>query len=121
MTTFLEHAAAELQSIREQGLFKAERTIDSPQQTDIRLQDKREVLNLCANNYLGLANHPEIIRAAHEALDRWGYGMSSVRFICGTQTTHKTLEQKLRVSSGLTTRFFTDRVLMPTAGCLKLC
>ena len=63
MTTFLEHAAAELQSIREQGLFKAERTIDSPQQTDIRLQDQREVLNLCANNYLGLANHPEIIRA----------------------------------------------------------
>ncbi len=62
MTTFLEHAAAELQSIREQGLFKAERTIDSPQQTDIRLQDQREVLNLCANNYLGLANHPEIIR-----------------------------------------------------------
>ena len=95
MTTFLEHATAELQSIREQGLFKAERTIDSPQQTDIRLQDQRKVLNLCANNYLGLADHPEIIKAAHEALDRWGYGMASVRFICGTQTIHKTLEKKL--------------------------
>ena len=95
MTSFLEHAAAELQSIRDQGLFKAERTIDSPQQTDIRLQDRREVVNLCANNYLGLADHPEIIKAAHEALDRWGYGMASVRFICGTQTIHKTLEQKL--------------------------
>ena len=100
MTTFLEHAAAELQSIREQGLFKAERTIDSPQQTDIRLQDQREVLNLCANNYLGLADHPEIIKAAHEALDRWGYGMASVRFICGTQTIHKTLEQKLSAFLG---------------------
>ena len=95
MTTFLEHAAAELQSIREQGLFKTERTIDSPQQTDIRLHDQREVLNLCANNYLGLADHPEIIKAAHAALDRWGYGMASVRFICGTQSIHKTLENKL--------------------------
>ena len=95
MTTFLEHAEAELLSIREQGLFKGERTIDSPQQTNIRLQDRREVLNLCANNYLGLADHPEIVKAAHEALDRWGYGMASVRFICGTQTIHKTLEAKL--------------------------
>jgi glycine C-acetyltransferase len=95
MPTIYEHAAAELQSIHEQGLFKAERIIDSPQQTDIRLQDQREVLNLCANNYLGLADHPAIIQAAHEALDRWGYGMASVRFICGTQTIHKTLEQSL--------------------------
>ncbi len=95
MTSFLEHAAAELESIRQQGLFKAERTIDSPQQTDIRLNDSREVLNLCANNYLGLADHPEIIKAAHAALDRWGYGMASVRFICGTQTIHKTLEREL--------------------------
>ncbi|HQZ68071.1 MAG TPA: glycine C-acetyltransferase [Planctomycetaceae bacterium] len=95
MTPFLEHATAELESIRQQGLFKAERTIDSPQQTDIRLNDNREVLNLCANNYLGLADHPEIIKAAHAALDRWGYGMASVRFICGTQTIHKTLEREL--------------------------
>ena len=95
MPTLLDHAATELESIRQQGLFKAERTIDSPQQTSIRLQDNREVLNLCANNYLGLADHPEIIRAAHAALDRWGYGMASVRFICGTQTVHRTLEAKL--------------------------
>jgi glycine C-acetyltransferase len=95
MTTLLEHALAELESIRQQGLYKRERTIDSPQQTGIQLKDSGEVLNLCANNYLGLADHPVIIRAAHEALDRWGYGMASVRFICGTQTIHRTLEQQL--------------------------
>lgn len=95
MSTLLEHAAAELESIRSQGLFKSERTIDSPQQADIRLLDQRPMLNLCANNYLGLADHPEIVRAAHEGLDRWGYGMASVRFICGTQTIHRTLETKL--------------------------
>jgi glycine C-acetyltransferase len=95
LSTLLEHAAAELESIRSQGLFKSERTIDSPQQADIRLLDQRPMLNLCANNYLGLADHPEIVRAAHEGLDRWGYGMASVRFICGTQTIHRTLETKL--------------------------
>jgi len=93
--TLTEHAAAELESIRQQGLFKSERIIDSPQRTDILLQDQRSVVNLCANNYLGLADHPEIVRAAHEGLDRWGYGMASVRFICGTQTIHRTLETKL--------------------------
>lgn len=95
MSGLTEHALAELDSIRSQGLFKAERIIDSPQRTGIQLQDGREVLNLCANNYLGLADHPEILRAAHEALDRWGYGMASVRFICGTQTVHRHLEQAL--------------------------
>lgn len=95
MSTLTEHAAAELESIRQQGLFKSERTIDSPQRTEILLQDHRSMLNLCANNYLGLADHPAIVQAAHEALDRWGYGMASVRFICGTQTIHRTLESKL--------------------------
>ena len=95
MSTLTEHAAAELESIRQQGLFKSERTIDSPQRTDILLQDHRSMVNLCANNYLGLADHPEIVQAAHAALDRWGYGMASVRFICGTQTIHRTLESKL--------------------------
>lgn len=95
MTSLTDHAAAELETIRHQGLFKAERTIDSPQQTEIRLQDQRHVVNLCANNYLGLADHPEILRSAHEALDRWGYGMASVRFICGTQTVHRSLETRL--------------------------
>jgi glycine C-acetyltransferase len=95
MSALTEHALAELDSIRSQGLFKAERIIDSPQQTGIRLQDGREVLNLCANNYLGLADHPEILQAAHTALDRWGYGMASVRFICGTQSIHRQLETSL--------------------------
>jgi glycine C-acetyltransferase len=95
MSGLTDNAIAELESIRSQGLFKAERTIDSPQDTDIRLADSSEVINLCANNYLGLADHPAILQAAHAALDRWGYGMASVRFICGTQTVHRTLEQKI--------------------------
>ncbi|MBL8814608.1 MAG: glycine C-acetyltransferase [Planctomyces sp.] len=100
MSSFLERIETELNSIREQGLFKSERTIDSPQNADIRLQDQKEVLNLCANNYLGLADHPEILKAAHDGLDRWGYGMASVRFICGTQTVHRQLEQKLSTFLG---------------------
>lgn len=84
----------ELDSIKEQGLFKKERIIETPQAALIRVGGK-EVLNFCANNYLGLSSHPEVIKAAHETLDKWGYGMSSVRFICGTQTIHKTLEEKI--------------------------
>jgi glycine C-acetyltransferase len=95
MTGMLDHLTSELDSIRKQGLFKQERLIDSPQSAGIRLQDQREVLNLCANNYLGLADHPQIVKAAHAALDRWGYGMASVRFICGTQTLHRDLERRL--------------------------
>ena len=100
VSTLTEHAAAELEAIRQQGLFKSERIIDSPQRTDILLQDQRSVVNLCANNYLGLADHPAIVQAAHDALDRWGYGMASVRFICGTQTIHRTLELKLSAFLG---------------------
>lgn len=84
----------ELESIKEQGLYKTERIIETPQAAKIKANGK-EVLNFCANNYLGLSSHPELIKAAHETLDEWGYGMSSVRFICGTQTIHKTLEQKI--------------------------
>lgn len=84
----------ELDSIKDQGLFKKERIIETPQGSHIMVNGK-EVLNFCANNYLGLSSHPEVIKAAHEALDKWGYGMSSVRFICGTQTIHKTLEKKI--------------------------
>lgn len=91
----LDHIRRQLVEIREQGLFKAERTIDSPQRADVQMADGSAVLNLCANNYLGLADHPEILKAAHEALDRWGYGMASVRFICGTQTVHQQLESAL--------------------------
>lgn len=100
VSTLTEHAVAELEAIRQQGLFKSERIIDSPQRTDILLQDQRSVVNLCANNYLGLADHPAIVQAAHDALDRWGYGMASVRFICGTQTIHRTLELKLSAFLG---------------------
>jgi glycine C-acetyltransferase len=97
----LQHIRNQLAEIRAQGLFKAERTIDSPQRADIRMADGAEVLNLCANNYLGLADHPEILKAAHEALDRWGYGMASVRFICGTQTVHHQLEAALSEFLGM--------------------
>ena len=90
-----ERFAAELESIREQGLFKTERIIATPQSAEIRTTDGREVLNFCANNYLGLANHPEIIEAAKEALDTHGFGLASVRFICGTQDLHKQLEAKI--------------------------
>jgi glycine C-acetyltransferase len=86
---------ARLAEIRAAGLFKEERVLASAQSVHIRLQDGREVLNLCANNYLGLANHPEVIAAAKAGLDRWGYGLSSVRFICGTQELHQQLEQRL--------------------------
>jgi glycine C-acetyltransferase len=85
----------ELKSIQEQGLFKRERIIASPQDAVITLTDGSEVLNFCANNYLGLSSHPKVLEAAHAALDSHGFGMSSVRFICGTQDIHKTLEQKL--------------------------
>lgn len=85
----------ELQEIKEAGLFKTERIIVSPQGADIRLNDGKQVVNFCANNYLGLSSHPKVIEAAKKAIDTHGYGMSSVRFICGTQDIHKTLEAKL--------------------------
>ncbi|HEY5893464.1 MAG TPA: glycine C-acetyltransferase [Chthoniobacterales bacterium] len=93
-TRLQEHLASQLSKIRVAGLFKNERLIETPQDAWI-VSDGRRVLNLCANNYLGLANHPLVIAAAHEALDRWGYGMASVRFICGTQTVHKALEARI--------------------------
>ena len=93
--TAKDRYAAELDSIREQGLFKGERIIVSPQSAEITLANGRKVLNFCANNYLGLADHPDVIAAAKEALDTHGFGMASVRFICGTQDLHKQLEAKI--------------------------
>jgi glycine C-acetyltransferase len=90
----------ELDEIRSAGLFKAERVIVSPQGSSIRVADGAEVLNLCANNYLGLADDPRIVTAAKQALDRWGYGLASVRFICGTQDVHKQLEQRMSAFLG---------------------
>lgn len=90
-----EHLQKELADIREAGLFKDERIINSPQGAEISLTSGQKVLNFCANNYLGLSNHPRLVKAAKQALDERGFGMSSVRFICGTQDIHKTLEAKI--------------------------
>ncbi len=93
--TFLAHLHKETDDLRAAGLYKTERIITSPQQAAISVQGDTEVLNFCANNYLGLANHPVLVDAAKKALDRYGFGMSSVRFICGTQEEHKQLESRL--------------------------
>jgi glycine C-acetyltransferase len=90
-----EFLCQQIGQIKAAGMFKGERVLSSPQQPHVGVQDGRSVLNLCANNYLGLANHPAVRQAAHDALDRWGYGMASVRFICGTQELHKQLESAL--------------------------
>jgi len=91
----LAHLRKEIAGLQAAGLYKAERVITTPQQAAIRVGDGDEVINFCANNYLGLANHPELIKSAQAALSRYGFGMSSVRFICGTQTIHKELEARL--------------------------
>jgi glycine C-acetyltransferase len=91
----LDHLERELASIRDAGLFKEERVIVSPQQAAIRVQSGDEVINFCANNYLGLSNHPKVVAAAQNAIAEHGYGMSSVRFICGTQDVHKELERRI--------------------------
>jgi glycine C-acetyltransferase len=93
--TFTDHLRTELAQLKEGGLYKAERIITSPQSANITVAGGGEVLNLCANNYLGLADHPDLVAAAEAALERYGYGMASVRFICGTQEEHKELEGRL--------------------------
>lgn len=90
-----EHLQNELQTIEENGIFKKERIITSPQGAEITISTGESVLNFCANNYLGLSSHPEVVQAAKDAMDTHGFGMSSVRFICGTQDIHKTLEKKI--------------------------
>lgn len=109
---FFEHLAGELEAIEEAGLYKRERRITSPQRARVDVREdgaEHEVLNLCANNYLGLAQHPDINAAARDGLERWGFGMASVRFICGTQTLHKELEAKLSDFLG-----FDDTILYPS-------
>jgi len=93
--TFLQQLQTQLSKIKEQGLYKNERVITTPQGADIAVQSGEHVLNFCANNYLGLANHPALVEAAKKAAEEYGYGMASVRFICGTQTVHKTLENRI--------------------------
>ena len=110
--TFLDSLAEQTEALKDQGLYKHERLISGPQQAAITVRQNShdtEVINLCANNYLGLANHPAIIEAAHKSLDKYGYGMASVRFICGTQTVHKELEE--RISEFLGTE---DTILYPS-------
>jgi glycine C-acetyltransferase len=98
---FLDRLAAQTDELRANGLYKPERVLGSPQQPVVRLADGRELINLCANNYLALANHPAIVSAARAALERHGYGMASVRFICGTQDVHKELEARLSAFLGM--------------------
>ena len=109
---FLQSLSEQTEALKSQGLYKSERLIAGPQQAAIDVRSNggvQHVLNLCANNYLGLANHPQVIAAAHKALDEFGYGMASVRFICGTQTMHKELEE--RISDFLGTE---DTILYPS-------
>jgi glycine C-acetyltransferase len=99
--SFLDRLSAQTDELRSTGLFKPERVLTSPQQPVVTLADGRELINLCANNYLALANHPAILDAAREAIDHHGYGMASVRFICGTQDVHKELEARLSAFLGM--------------------
>src|SRR4029079_18416761 len=95
-----DELAQALAELREAGTYKSELVVTTPQGAHVEVEGRGELLNLCANNYLGLANHPAVIAAAHDALDRWGYGMASVRFICGTQSLHRELEQRLSAFLG---------------------
>src|SRR5512146_2288983 len=105
----IERLRTELASLREQGLYKSERVLAGPQGGVVRTGD-RDVINLCANNYLGLANHPALREAAHRGIDRFGYGMASVRFICGTQSVHKQVAEVLA-------RFLASEDTTPTSSC----
>lgn len=98
-----------LNGLREEGLYKEERFIASQQYSQVTLKDGRSVINMCANNYLGLANNPEVMEAAKKAIDQWGFGMASVRFICGTQTLHRQLEERLSEFLGTE-----DTILFPS-------
>jgi glycine C-acetyltransferase len=111
----------ELKQIREAGLYKDERVLASPQGATVKLTDGREVLVFCANNYLGLSSHPDVIAAAHKALDSHGYGLSSVRFICGPRTCTRPWKRRSRPSSAPRTRCSTPRASMPTAACSSRC
>jgi glycine C-acetyltransferase len=105
----LDYLNTTLEEIRDAGLYKTERVITTPQSVEIKVQSGEEVLNFCANNYLGLADHPEVIAAAHEAMDKYGFGLASVRFICGTQDLHKQLE------ATISSFFVTDDTILYTS------
>ena len=121
VSEFENQVAQTLEEIKAQGLFKTERIITSPQDAHIAITGGKCVLNMCANNYLGLADHPALIAAAKEALETHGFGMASVRFICGTQDIHRNSKQRLPNSWALKIRFFTHPVSMQTAACSRHC
>jgi glycine C-acetyltransferase len=98
---FFNQLQQQIEQLHSDGLYKDERVIDSQQQADIHVTSGEDVINFCANNYLGLANHPELLAAGKQAIDKWGYGMASVRFICGTQAVHKELEQRISQFLGM--------------------
>ncbi len=121
-TKLREDLSSRLEELRTAGLYKGEHLIQTPQSAHVSVADRREVLNLCANNYLGLADHPEVVAAAHEALERWGYGLASVRFICGTQELHKRARGAARaLPRHARTRSFTPRASTPTAASSRRC
>src|SRR3954447_26573441 len=109
-----------LAEIRGAGLYKRERELASPQSAHVR-SGGAEVLNFCANNYLGFADHPQVVAAARAALDDWGFGMASVRFICGTQTQHTTLEQRLSQFLATDATILFPPASTPTAACSRCC
>ena len=124
-SAFLNHVDQTLVSIRRDGLYKVEREITSPQSGKIAVQFdgelRNDIINLCANNYLGLANHPELIEAAQTTMEAYGYGMSSVRFICGTQDLHRKLARRLAQFLEKDDTYYMPPVSMPTVGCLNPC
>ena len=120
LDAFNAHLRRELDGLRAAGLYKAERRIETPQQPAITVGG-REVVNFCANNYLGLANHPDVVAAALDGLKAWGYGLSSVRFICGTQDVHKRAERQIADFFGRATPSSTSPRSTPTAGCSSRC
>lgn len=120
MSDFLDHIKSELAAIEADGMTKRERLISGPQGAYIEMEGQR-MLNLCANNYLGLADHPTLIAAARAALDGQGFGMASVRFICGTQAAHRMLETRLAAYLGQDDLICSQPALMPMAACLSRC
>ena len=115
-----EHLQKEIKEIKDNGLYKKERIITSPQDAVIKISTGEEVINFCSNNYLGLSSNKEVIQAAKDAMDTHGFGMSSVRFICGTQDIHKKLEQKLQIIMVLKIPFYMQQLLMQTEVFLNL-
>lgn len=116
---FIENLRSQIEELKELGLYKEEREILSPQQSSIQITGGKEVLNFCSNNYLGLGNHPDVIEAAKESYDHYGFGLASVRFICGTQDIHKKLEKNISDFLEKEDTIYTAVVSMQTVDFLK--